>query len=331
MLYSRAMASQPSAAEFTVQAAGLGLSLPVFPVGITAPDISAFIAGNTGVEGFTTRDSGQAGPHVVLVALIHGNELAGAVVLAELLDSRFMPLRGRLTMGFANIAAFDRFDPENPLASRFVDEDLNRVWDDAQLFGVRQSHELARAREIRPLVECADYLLDLHSMLWPSEPLLLCGATPRGLDLARGVGTPGMIIADDGHAGGKRLIDYAHFSGTGEARGILVEAGQHWQADTITQTRASVQALLRYLGMAAGRHGPGRVRVARVQETITARTSRFSFTRDFHGGEIIGRAGTVIAHDGENPVRTGFDDCMLVMPSLQVSRGHTAVRLAALQ
>ncbi len=325
------MASQPSAAEFTVQAPGLGSSLPVFPVGITAPDISPFIQGNTGVEGFTTRDSGRAGPHVLLMSLIHGNELAGAIVLAEMLRGEFMPLRGRLTMGFANIMAFDRFDPENPLASRFVEEDLNRVWDDAQLFGVRQSHELARAREIRPLVECADYLLDLHSMLWPSAPLLLCGATPRGLELARGIATPGDIIADDGHAGGKRLIDYAHFGGKGEASAILIEAGQHWQADTIHQTRASVWAALRHLGMVEGAATPGPVRYGRVLETITARTNRFLFTRDFHGGEIIARAGTLIAHDGESQVRTGFDDCMLVMPSLQVSRGHTAVRLAALQ
>ena len=90
------------------------------------------------------------------------------------------PARGRLTFGFVNLAAFDRFDPRQPTLSRFVDEDLNRVWDTAVLDGPRRSVELDRAREIRPLIDTVDVLLDLHSMLWPSEPLILCGMSPQG-------------------------------------------------------------------------------------------------------------------------------------------------------
>ncbi len=63
-----------------------------------------------GCRGFTTRDSGRPGPHVVLVSLTHGNELAGAIVLDRLLRAGLRPLRGRLTFGFANLAAFARFD-----------------------------------------------------------------------------------------------------------------------------------------------------------------------------------------------------------------------------
>jgi RND family efflux transporter MFP subunit len=36
-------------------------------------------------------------------------------------------------LAFANVQAFERFDPDQPFASRYVDEDLNRVWDDAVL------------------------------------------------------------------------------------------------------------------------------------------------------------------------------------------------------
>ncbi len=32
--------------------------------------------------------------------------------------------------------------------------------------------------------------------------------------------------------------------------------------------------------------------------------------------------------DGAAEIRTPHDDCLLVMPSLRPSRGHTAVRLA---
>ncbi len=306
--------------------------MPDLPVRLPVPDLAPYLAGNTGIPGFTTIDSGAPGPHAVIVALIHGNEIAGAIALAELLGEQFTPACGRLTLGFANLAAFARFDPAHPLASRFIEEDLNRVWDDVQLFGVRRSAELDRAREIRPLIETADLLLDLHSMLWPSDPLLLSGPAARGEALARRLGTPPMVIADRGHAGGKRLIDYGRFTATaGNASGILVEAGRHWQPETLAQTHATIRAFLAVAGMAPAIAPPPQPRVAHVTAAITARTNRFAFVRAFQGGEIIARAGTLIAHDGDQEIRTPYDDCVLVMPSLLVCSGHTAVRLAQLE
>jgi succinylglutamate desuccinylase len=306
--------------------------VPDFAMEIAPPDLAPFAAGNTGVPGFTTLSSGEPGPHVVVVALIHGNEFAGAIVLAEMLRSGFTPLRGRLTLGFANLAAFARFDPATPLASRYVEEDLNRVWDDYQLFGVRRSAELNRAREMKPVIDSADLLLDLHTMLWPSEPLLLCGAGERGRDLALAVGTPGLVVADAGHKGGKRLIDYGRFTEGAEQKAacVLVEAGQHWEAQAVAQSRATIVSLLRHAGMVEGVAAPPPPRLAQVVRTITARTNRFEFVRDFRGGEIIQAAGTVIAHDGDEAIITPEDNMMLVIPTLKVSHGHTAVRLAKL-
>ncbi|HQU04050.1 MAG TPA: succinylglutamate desuccinylase/aspartoacylase family protein, partial [Acidocella sp.] len=227
--------------------------LPHFPVFLTAPDLSPWLEGNTGIAGFTTKDSGHPGPHVVLISLIHGNEFAGAIVLNEMLRTGFTPNCGKLTFGFANLAAFARFDPENPVASRFVEEDMNRVWDDIELFGVRRSLELDRARDIRPLIDSADIVLDLHSMLWPSEPLLLCGPGDQGRELAFAIGTPATVIADQGHAGGKRLIDYGRFTESpGRAACVLVEAGQHWELATVNQLRATTQALLCHTAMVHG-------------------------------------------------------------------------------
>src|SRR3546814_19645770 len=93
----------------------------------------------------------------MVTALVHGNELCGALVVDELLRSGLRPARGRLTLGFCNVAAFGTFDPAYPTLSRFVDEDLNRVWDRATLDGQRSSVELARARAIRPLIASVDY------------------------------------------------------------------------------------------------------------------------------------------------------------------------------
>jgi hypothetical protein len=43
--------------------------------------------------------------------------------------------------------------------------------------------------------------------------------------------------------------------------------------------------------------------------------------------EVVPRAGTVIATDGPKPIRTPYDDCVLVMPTATPRRGQTAVRL----
>ena len=280
--------------------------LPRFEVRLVPPALAEWRSGNCGVPGFHHFETGRAGPHVLVTALMHGNEIAGgsggyglqgvvrgipararlaaagAIVLDALLRARLRPLRGRLTLGFLNLAAFARFEPLQPTASRFVDEDMNRLWDAAILDGTRQSVELSRAREIRPIVDSADILLDLHSMLWPSEPLILSGSTAKGRRLARAIGTPPMAVADRGHSSGPRLIDYAGFADEADARiACLVEAGPHWEPGTVATARAAVMALLRQTGLIA-----------------------------------------------DPEPAAPHDQCLLVMPSLRPSRGHTAVRLA---
>jgi predicted deacylase len=310
--------------------------LPRFSVALEPPDLSDWREGNTGVPGFTTRAGHEPGPHVALISLMHGNEIAGAIVLARLLAAGLRPARGRLTFGFANLAAFDRFDPSHPTASRFVEEDMNRLWDAPVLDGPRGSLELDRARQMRPLIDTVDVLLDLHSMLWPSEPLLLSGGTAKGRDLALAIGQPDLVVADEGHVSGRRLIDYGDFADPASPSvAVLVEAGQHWAEATVPMTLASVAGLLRHLDMVgadpvlppspATRACP---RFAEVTMVVTAATANFTFVRPFHGGDIVATRDTLIAMDGDEEVRTPHDDCLLVMPSLRPNRGHTAVRLA---
>ena len=45
------------------------------------------------------------------------------------------------------------------------------------------------------------------------------------------------------------------------------------------------------------------------------------------GLDVIAKEGTVIAYDGERPVTTPYDNCVLIMPSKRLTRGLTAVRL----
>ena len=308
--------------------------LPDFEVRISAPDLYEWRAGNIGIPGVTTRDSGVPGPHAVLLAITHGNEIGGAIALDRLLRAGLVPSAGRISFAFVNISAYDRFDPAHPTASRFIDEDLNRIWDESVLDGPRQSIELNRARELRPLIDTADVLLDIHSMLWDADPLMLCGGSARGRDLARQIGAPPLIVADVGHANGKRIIDYTRFVQPGVPYAAnLVEAGQHWQPSTVAVALDCVAGLLRGMGM-VGPEAPlpsataVPQRMAEVTQTVTAATTKFAFVQPWRGGDIVPERNTVLAMEGETEIRTPHDDCLLVMPSLRPTRGHTAVRLA---
>ena len=303
--------------------------VPQFDVHLRVPDLSQWRDGNTGVPGFTTIDSGRDGPHVGLVALVHGNEIAGAIVLERMLCAGVRPVCGRISFGFANLAAFARFDPGAPTNSRFVDEDMNRIWDPAVLDGPRRSAELDRAREMRPIIATFDVLLDLHSMLWPSDPLILSGPSPKGRSLAARIGTPGLIVSDHGHVSGPRLIDAEPFTNPERSNAaVLVEAGQHWEKATVVQTQDCVDALLATTGLLPARVQAAPLRCAEVTMAVTAATAGFAFVQSYRGGDVVPARNTLIALDGGAEIRTPHDDCLLIMPSLRPSRGHTAVRLA---
>ena len=287
------------------------------------------------VPGVWSFAADRPGPHLAITALIHGNEIAGAAVLDRWLREGIRPARGRLSLAFCNLAAFARFDPDDPTASRYLDEDMNRVWDRDTLAGKDRSGEVRRARELRPLIDTVDLLADLHSMLWPSEPLILTGQTEKAARLGLAIGVPPTIVADHGHAGGRRMIDYARFADPATApAAVLIEAGQHWEPATVARMELGCARLLRHLDMAL----PGQPlavedalpspRRARVTQTVTVRSRSFNFLREFRGGEVIPARNTLIALDGEVEIRTPHDDCLLVMPTPIVHRGHTAVRLA---
>ena len=313
-----------------------GAKQPAGRVEIAAPDISPYRAGNTGIAFVTTLDSGRPGPHVLVSALVHGNELCGAHALVFLFERGIGPRRGKLSLGFFNTEAFQRFDPANPSASRYVDEDFNRVWHPAVLDGTRTSVELRRARELRPLLDTADLLLDVHSMQTTTRPLMLAGPLDKGVELARRVGAPELVVVDGGHAAGRRMRDYAGFGdAVSRKNALLVECGQHWMRET---AEVAIDTVLRFLiatqaidAADAVRHRalprPPAQRVIRVTEAVTVKTPDFAFVEDYSGLEVIPVAGTVIARDGAEEVRTPYDDCVLIMPSRRLAPGLTAVRL----
>ncbi len=307
------------------------------PIEIPPPELAPWREGNTGVEFVHVLDSGRPGPGVMLQALTHGNEYCGAIALDYLLREGVEPRAGKLTLAFANVAAYARFDPEHPDRSRYVDEDYNRVWADDALLGSRDSVELRRARELRPFVDAADYLLDLHSMHEPCRPIMVCARSDRSVSLARRIGVPGDLLLDTGHPAGLRMIERGAFSDPASPRtAVLIECGQHWEKGSVD---VAIDTALRFLAVAGALEEswvkprlrlrpPREQRLVRVTEPVVAKTLDFRFAKSWRGLEVVPRAGTPVAHDRETEWLTPYDDCVLVMPSMsQLKPGTTMVRL----
>ena len=255
-----------------------------YRIEIQPPDISAYRRGNAGVDYVHVLDSRKPGPNVMVQALTHGNEFSGAIALDFLFKEQIKPLKGKLTLAFANVAAFARFDFNDPDRSRFIDEDYNRVWADAVIGGSRDSAELRRARELRPFVDAADYLLDLHTMTEPCRPIMVCGMLDKGAELARRVGVPADLLIDTGHPAGLRMRDRGGFGDPASPKNaLLIEAGQHWEKSSVD---VAIDTTLRFLKVTGTvdpawadaplwMKAPEKQRVVRVTEPVTAQSEDF--------------------------------------------------------
>jgi len=309
---------------------------PLPPIEVDFPNIERWQAGNAGIPFVWTFPSDRPGPHVTIQALTHGNEVCGAISNDWMLREGFRPTRGTLTLTFANVAAYRTFDAADPYTSRCVDEDFNRLWNAETLDGARQTADLARARELRPVYDATEYLLDLHSMTDPCVPLALAGQQQKGLELAFAIGVPQHIIIDAGHKAGRRLRDYAAFDDPGSPRNaLLLECGQHWERSAPHVARQASLRFLRHFGMADSAFLEAHLdpaplpkqRAVEITHVVTIATDAFQFTRPVEGLDVIAEAHTLLARDDDVEVRTPYENSVLVMPTRRPKKGETAVRI----
>ncbi|MNL19100.1 Succinylglutamate desuccinylase / Aspartoacylase family protein [compost metagenome] len=269
---------------------------------------------------------------------MHGNELCGAWALKDLLAAGVRPRRGSLTLAFCNLDAFDRFDHANHDASRFVQEDMNRVWS-AERLDNPTTPDRRRGAALRPWVRQADWLLDLHSMHEPGAPLLLTGVLPRNIALARRLKAPQHVIVDAGHKDGVRMRDFEHFGDPSrdDACALLIECGFHGDLSSRDVARDMTARMLVESGVVDAQDlpagwllpDPAAQRVLEVTNAVVAPSMDVRFAGAWTGLETFEEAGSTIGWADGQPIVTPYGNCTLIMPSLrQLKPGVTVVRLA---
>lgn len=302
---------------------------PVFEV--LPRDLSAYRQGNVGIDYVHRFESGKPGPHVLINALTHGNEICGMVAATHLLDTGVRPLIGTLTISFANVAAYESFDQSRPFESRQLVHNLNRVWSAAELDGTADSPELNRARALRPVVAAADHILDIHSTSQDVQPFWVYPAYPRNAEAALALARPPVhLVMPSGLGSGTPLIQHGrHGQADGTGVALVVECGQHFLQSAADVATAAALDFLAHFGLIAprtDRPAPEAQRRYELLETCMVRTADFRFARQVQGFEVFAQ-GELIATDGPHEIRALCDDCTVMMPTREPIVGREAVYL----
>ncbi|MGA0569932.1 succinylglutamate desuccinylase [Variovorax sp. VNK109] len=295
-------------------------------------DLSAYKTGNTGIDYVHRFESGKPGPHVLVNALTHGNEICGMVAATHILDAGLRPKIGTLTVSFANVAAYESFDIEHPFKSRQLVHNLNRVWSAAELDDATDSPELRRARELRPVVAAADHILDIHSTSQPVVPFWVYPAHARNAALATAIGRPPVhLVMPRGLGSGTPLIQHGAHGDAQSTAGaaVVVECGQHFAQSAADLATDVALAFIAHFGLTDPHPAAAAAQPQRrfeLLETHVIKSMDFHFIKPVIGFEVFAK-GELIAVNGTENIVAPCDDCTVFMPSQDVVLGKEACYL----
>ena len=294
-------------------------------------DLSAYRQGNVGVDYVHRFESGVPGPHVLINALTHGNEFCGMVAACHLLDTGVRPACGTLTVSFANVAAYESFDPQRPFDSRQITHNFNRIWSPEWLDGDEDSVELRRARAMRPVVAAADHILDIHSTSQDVVPFWVYPDFARNARVASALPAPDVhLVMPQGLGSGMPVIQHGRHGQAGSNAGaaLVAECGQHFRQSSADLAINVTLDFLGHFGLVERPVRPASQAPRRFEliKTHVVGCADFRFTRPLVGFETFAQ-GELIATDGDQAIHAPCDDCTVFMPTREPIVGREGVYL----
>lgn len=276
------------------------------------------------------------GPLVLCIAALHGNEPAGMIALERVfaeLSRIGLPMRGDLVGLCGNLQALG-------VGTRFVDEDLNRVWQRERVDAVLESlspdgssgdgdrvpmvgsAELAEQRDLLAAIReesrrarGAIHVLDLHTTSSESAPFSTVGDTLQNRELALRLPVP-LVLGLEEQIDGAML---QYFDRLGW-RSIGIEGGQHAAESSVEAHEDVVWIMLEALGLieaaSSSARKDRRVRLARQAEGlprvvdvrhrhVVSEADGFRMHPGFRNFDPV-QAGDEVGTDRAGPVRAAF-------------------------
>lgn len=249
-------------------------------------------------DGVILREGAKPGSSVVLMAGVHGNEVGGIEALRHLEDE-LSPQAGRVFLVYANPEAISA-------GKRMLEKNLNRVF-----FAGNEgtSYEDQRARELMPILDAADVLLDLHTFNDPSgEPFIIC--EDEGIELANRL-EPKLISTNWTEIEPGSTDGYMHTLGK---IGICIEAGP--TSDLIRSRSAALDAariVLSAYGVIEAEiptHASEPKLIIRAKRAVIRTENDFSMDSSLKSFQKL-IPGQVIGRQGDEEFIADTDECII--------------------
>ncbi len=215
------------------------------------------ILGEYGSEG--------AGPLVIALGALHGNEHSGVIAARRVLEELALhrpAVHGRFLALLGNRTAHSH-------GIRYVGRDLNRMWTAERVAGIRECsrEELRHAEDIEMyeltrLLDAANRrtaghitLLDLHTSSAPSEPFFAVANDMSAKRIARSTGIVEILGISEYLRG--MLVEHGTRMGWSA---LAFEAGQHTAPESVDRHEAMIWHTLVATGVISGEAMPEQVK-----------------------------------------------------------------------
>lgn len=286
------------------------------------------------------------GPLLVCIGGLHGNEPSGVAALTRVCES-LQPWKTRLHGEFLGIAGNLRALASG---SRFISEDLNRIWTEPRVAGLRSlstsEHLRDEAVEQWELLSVIDELLetragkvffvDLHTTSAVGGPFTVFGDTLSNREFAREFPVP-MILGLEEQIEGT-LMEFVSKRG---AVALGFEAGEHDSPESLARQEAAIWIALTATGIVErddfsnlqeqrAKLEKASTSLPRVVEVIyrhaVTEEDRFSMEPGFSNFDRI-REGQIVARDKNGEISAPHSGRVLLpLYQAQGSDGYFLVR-----
>jgi succinylglutamate desuccinylase len=293
-----------------------------------------------------TYDEGLPGPLVILIGAMHGNELAGIKAIdlvmkmlqVEHVTKPDFLFKGRLIAFSGNLHAARE-------GMRFIDRDLNRLWNDEHLKKLRsgkisptcaEDYELMELshiieQEISAYIGNQIVLLDLHTTSAGGGIFVVPAEKDSSRALALGLGAP-VVDGLLKHLSNTCLQYFSTNFAKRNLDAVSFESGQHDDPASVYVAIAAIINLLRSVGCVEDhdvesrhdtilkKHSSGLPRYSTlVEKHSILPEDQFLMNSGYHNFQKVAK-GEVLASDINGPI-TAQEDLMILMPLYQ-SKGN---------
>jgi succinylglutamate desuccinylase len=236
-------------------------------------------------------------PTLWVVAITHGNEPVWLDIFGYIRRSISLAIWNIILIPSNTQAYAQYIQQDDPMKYRYLDHDMNRIWDDTY---IPHSREYVRREELKPILKECDIVLDIHSVSrWED---ILGVADEKSISDARKWMNVEKILLQSTHD--------TSMTAWCARQGIVsfgLEAGNHISDQWYVHGIQNIQNILAYYGLTHSEIVLPEYSVDTLEflEEVHISTDTFTFTRDFQSFNDI-QPNEIIGYDGDKILRNTY-------------------------